>query len=54
MDCSPLDSSVHRIFQAKILEWVAISSSRIHMVGTENLGADQSQASESVSETDQE
>ena len=28
MDCSPLDSSVHGIFQARILEWVVISSSR--------------------------
>ena len=28
MDCSPPGSSVHGIFQAKILEWVAISSSR--------------------------
>ena len=27
-DCSPLDSSVHGIFQARILEWVAISYSR--------------------------
>ena len=26
--CSPPDSSVHGIFQARILEWVAISSSR--------------------------
>ena len=26
MDCSPPDSSVHRIFQAGILAWVAISS----------------------------
>ena len=25
MDCSPSGSSVHRIFQARILEWVAIS-----------------------------
>ena len=25
MDCSPRDSSVHGIFQARILEWVAIS-----------------------------
>ena len=25
MDCSPQDSSVHGIFQARILEWVAIS-----------------------------
>ena len=28
MDCSPPGSSVHGILQAKILEWVAISSSR--------------------------
>ena len=28
MDCSPSGSSVCRIFQAKILEWVAISYSR--------------------------
>ena len=28
MDCSPPDSSVHGIPQARILEWVAISSSR--------------------------
>ena len=28
MDCSPPSSSVHGIFQARILEWVAISSSR--------------------------
>ena len=28
MDCSPRGSSVHGIFQASILEWVAISSSR--------------------------
>ena len=28
MDCSPPDSSVYRIFQARILEWVAISFSR--------------------------
>ena len=28
MDCSPQVSSVHRILQARILEWVAISSSR--------------------------
>ena len=27
MDCSPLGSSVHRIFQARILEWVAVSYS---------------------------
>ena len=28
MDCSPPDSSVHGIFQARTMEWVAISSSR--------------------------
>ena len=28
MDCSPLGSSVHGIFQERILEWVAISFSR--------------------------
>ena len=26
MDCSPWDSAVHGIFQARRLEWVAISS----------------------------
>ena len=28
MDCNPLGFSVHGIFQARILEWVAISFSR--------------------------
>ena len=28
MDCSPLASSVHGILQARILEWVAIPSSK--------------------------
>ena len=28
MDCNPSGSSVHEIFQARILEWVAISFSR--------------------------
>ena len=28
MDCRPPDSSVHKILQARILEWVAISFSR--------------------------
>ena len=28
VDCSPPGTSVHGIFQARILEWVAISSSR--------------------------
>ena len=32
MNCSPPGSSVHGVFQARILEWVAISSSiYIHM-----------------------
>ena len=34
MDCSPPGSSVHGIYQARILEWVAISSFR----GFPNLG----------------
>ena len=29
MDCSSPDSSVHEIFQARILEWVAISFSHL-------------------------
>ena len=29
MDCSPPGSSVHEIFQARILEWVAISFSKV-------------------------
>ena len=29
-DCSPPGSSVHGIFQARILEWAAISSSRTY------------------------
>ena len=28
MDCGPPDSSVHGISQAKILEWVAVSTSK--------------------------
>jgi len=28
MDCSLLDSSVHGIFQTRVLEWVTISFSR--------------------------
>jgi len=28
MDCIPPGSSVHRIFQARILEWIAMPSSR--------------------------
>ena len=29
MDCSPADSSVHRILQPRILEWVAISCCKV-------------------------
>jgi len=29
MDCSPSGSSVHGIFQARILKWVAIPFSRV-------------------------
>ena len=28
MDCSPPDSSVHGVLQARILEWIAMPSSR--------------------------
>ena len=31
MDCSPLDSSVHGIFQARVLEWGAIALSPVDM-----------------------
>ena len=37
MNCSPPGSSVHEIFQAKILEWVAISL-RIFPTQGSNLG----------------
>ena len=30
MDCSPPGSSVHGVLQARILEWVAMPSSREH------------------------
>ena len=30
MDCSPLGSSIHGIFQARVLEWGAIAFSNIH------------------------
>ena len=31
MDCSPLGSSVHGIFQARVLEWVASAFSNLNM-----------------------
>ena len=30
MDCSPPGSSIHRIFQARVLEWSAIAFSDIY------------------------
>ena len=35
MDCSPPDSSVHGIFQARVLEWGAIAFSAIIHEGQE-------------------
>ena len=32
MDCSPLGSSVHGIFQARVLEWVAIAFSDMYVL----------------------
>ena len=34
MDCSPPGSSVHGIFQARVLEWGAIAFSAKHLLGT--------------------
>ena len=33
MDCSPPGSSVHGIFQARVLEWVAIAFSMMNSLG---------------------
>ena len=30
MDCSPPGSSIHGIFQARVLEWVAIAFSEVY------------------------
>ena len=38
MDCSPSGSSIHRIFQAKVLEWGAIAFSVIKDKIINNLG----------------
>ena len=40
MDCSPLGSSVRGIFQARVLEWVAIAFSPSHLKPTQNLAWD--------------
>ena len=37
MDCSLLGSTVHGIFQARVLEWVAIAFSNIMGVGLEKV-----------------
>ena len=37
MDCSPLGSSVHEIFQARVLEWGAIAFSVDLPLGWENI-----------------
>jgi len=29
MDCSPPGSTIHGVFQARVLEWVAVSFSRV-------------------------
>ena len=34
-DCSPPGSSVHGVFQARILDWVAIFSSRVNLCDPE-------------------
>ena len=39
MDCSPPGSSVHGIFQAKILEWGAIAFSQEDAQASSNLSA---------------
>ena len=39
MDCSPPGSSVHGIFQARILEWVAISYSRYVLWNVSDIGS---------------
>ena len=38
MDCSLLGSSIHGIFQARILEWGAIAFSKDDHLATMNLG----------------
>ena len=37
MDCSPPDSSIHAIFQARVLEWGAIAFSQTYYLVTYNL-----------------
>jgi len=39
MDCSPLGSSVHGIFQARVLEWGAIAFSNLNAIKSGKPGA---------------
>ena len=50
MDCSPLGSSVHGIFQTRTLEWVAISSPRGSFPPRDLTGSPALQADSSPSE----
>ena len=38
MDCSLPGSSIHGIFQARVLEWVAITFSDVELYSTGNVG----------------
>ena len=49
MDCSPPGSSVHGVSQARILEWVAVSSSRGPVSGED--GAEMKGGSASLKRT---
>ena len=44
MDCSPPGLSIHAILQARILEWVAVSSSRDPWIPPPSLHRDQTHA----------
>ena len=39
MDCSPPGPSIHGVFQARVLEWVAIAFSGFHVLATANRAA---------------
>ena len=39
MDCSPPGSSIHRILQARVLEWVAIAFFCVHVLAVVNSAA---------------
>ena len=40
MDCSPPGSSIHWIFQARVLEWAAIAFSGLQSAGLQKVGQD--------------